>query len=157
MPRGKVNPDTGLTDKQERYCELRAYNPKKSISDCYKESYNAENMKPETINVKASELDSNGKISVRISQLRDAVAQEAKIDAAWVLRMAAEAFQTNSKLIHDRDGNEVMTNAAAAAKFLEQCGKHVEVQAFKDKVETTLSVSDELADLMKHISDGATG
>ena len=41
-----------------------------------------------------------------------------------------------------------MINAAAAGKFLDQVGKHVDIQAFKDKVDLTLDTSESLAELL---------
>lgn len=38
-------------------------------------------------------------------------------------------------------------------KNLELLGKHVEVQAFKEKTETTVNIVDEISDLMKEISE----
>lgn len=40
-------------------------------------------------------------------------------------------------------------------KNLELLGKHVSVQAFKEKTETTINMADEMASLMKEISDEA--
>lgn len=59
-----------LTGKEEKYCQLRAIKGY-SQADAYKEAYNAENMKDNTIYVKASELEKNGKISVRIKELTE--------------------------------------------------------------------------------------
>lgn len=40
-------------------------------------------------------------------------------------------------------------------KNLELLGKHISVQAFKEKTETTVNMADEMASLMKEISDEA--
>ena len=58
-----------LTPKQEKFCQL--YVETGSASEAYRQSYDSSNMKPETVNVKASELLSNGKIAVRVGQLRE--------------------------------------------------------------------------------------
>lgn len=42
-------------------------------------------------------------------------------------------------------------------KIRELIGKHINIQAFKNKVETTTGLSDEMTELMKHISDSSTG
>lgn len=57
-----------LTPKQEKFCTeyLRTSNKTRA----YKEAYSTSRMKPETINVKASELFSNGKVSVRVRELQ---------------------------------------------------------------------------------------
>lgn len=59
-----------LTLKQDAFC--LAYIETGNASEAYRRAYNAENMKPETINVKASELLSSGKISVRVAELQAA-------------------------------------------------------------------------------------
>ncbi len=73
-----------------------------------------------------------------------------KIDAAWVLQQAVELHQRcmqeirparnpkTGKQIYDDEGNALFTfNAAAASRSLELIGKHVEVAAFKDRLEIT--------------------
>lgn len=57
-----------MTPKQEAFCA--AYIETGNASEAYRRSYNAENMKPATINVKASELLADGKIAVRLAELR---------------------------------------------------------------------------------------
>jgi len=58
-----------LTLKQEQFCQ--SYIETGNASEAYRRAYNAENMKPETINVKASELLSSGKIAVRVDYLQE--------------------------------------------------------------------------------------
>jgi phage terminase small subunit len=53
--------------------------------------------------------------------------ERTKIDADWVLRQAVK--------LHERCMDEGVFNPAGAAKALELVGKHVGVQAFKEKVE----------------------
>ena len=57
-----------LTPKQERFCQ--AYIETGNASEAYRQAYDAENMKAETVHVKASELHVNGKIAVRLEQLQ---------------------------------------------------------------------------------------
>ena len=57
-----------LTPKQERFCQL--YIELGNASEAYRQSYDASKMKPETINTKAKELLNNGKITVRIEELK---------------------------------------------------------------------------------------
>ncbi|UXN38139.1 terminase small subunit [Avibacterium paragallinarum] len=66
-PRGKAMTEK-LTPKQEKFCQL--YLELGNASEAYRQAYNAEKMKPETINTKASELLHNGKIAERVSELR---------------------------------------------------------------------------------------
>jgi phage terminase small subunit len=58
----------GLTQKQENFC--LAYIEAGNASEAYRRSYNAENMKAETIHVKSCELLKKGNVSVRIEELR---------------------------------------------------------------------------------------
>lgn len=73
--------------------------------------------------------------------------ESTQIDAAYVLRQAVKLHERCMQEIvpfTDRKGNHVhdekghpmyLFNAAGAAKSLELVGKHVNVQAFKDRVE----------------------
>jgi len=58
----------GLTPKQEKFCQL--YIELGNASEAYRQAYDASKMKPETINTKAKELLNNGKITVRIEELK---------------------------------------------------------------------------------------
>lgn len=60
-----------LTVKQEAAAQAYIENGG-NRSEAYRDVYNAENMKPETIWVKASELFSNGKVAVRVLELQEA-------------------------------------------------------------------------------------
>lgn len=57
-----------LTAKQEKFCQGVAKGL--TYSDAYREAYDAENMKTETINRKAKELIDNGKVAARIDKLK---------------------------------------------------------------------------------------
>lgn len=60
--------DNNLTPKQEafalKYVELG------NASEAYRQAYNTDEMKPETVHRKANELMSNGKITARIDELK---------------------------------------------------------------------------------------
>ena len=58
-----------MTPKQEAFCI--AYVETGNASEAYRRSYDAENMKPEVVAVKASELLKNGNVAVRLEALRD--------------------------------------------------------------------------------------
>lgn len=76
-------------------------------------------------------------IQKRIAELMSEREQRTEITADWVLKKAVESFEFNAKPVHDALGNKVMTNATAAAKFLEMAGKHVNVKAFeKEQIDT---------------------
>lgn len=57
-----------LTPKQEAFC--LAYIETGNASEAYRRSYNAENMKPETINVQACKLLADPKIATRVDELK---------------------------------------------------------------------------------------
>ena len=60
---------SGLTPKQERFCEL--YLEKSNASEAYRLAYDvAPDTKPETVNRRAAELLANGKITARLDELR---------------------------------------------------------------------------------------
>jgi phage terminase small subunit len=64
-----------LTAKQQKFCNniaLKGMNQ----SDAYRDAYNAENMKPETINVNASQLTKDTKIALRIKELKETLQKE---------------------------------------------------------------------------------
>lgn len=78
-----------LTPKQENFC--LAYLETGNASEAYRRSYDAENMKPETINVKACELLQNGKIAERLEELRAPVIAKAQLTVEDLLRELEEA------------------------------------------------------------------
>lgn len=88
----------GLTAKQEGFC--LAYMETGNASESYRRAYDAENMKPETVNKRASELLDNGAITGRLAELRGPVLKAAQmtlgahLEALKALRdRAAEAGQ----------------------------------------------------------------
>lgn len=64
-----------LTAKQEAFCQAIANGMNQS--DAYRAAYDAGRMKPDVVNVKASQLMADGKVTVRVSELRDALASKA--------------------------------------------------------------------------------
>jgi phage terminase small subunit len=79
--------------------------------------------------VAASRLFKNVQVANRVAELRSKIANKAAdisgIDAAWVLRKAAE--------LHDKALKEKQLSVAKGA--LDLIGKHVDVQAFREQVE----------------------
>lgn len=101
----------GLTAKQEKFCQGVAKGL--SYSDAYREAYNANNMKPETVNRKAKELIDNGNITARLKELRGKIEEELKYSAR-------ESF---NKLKELQDKAEFNGNINAAIKAEELKGK----------------------------------
>lgn len=77
-----------LTQKQVNFCN--AYLEQGNASDAYRQAYNAENMKAETVNRRAHELMSNGKIKARIEEMRENAAQGAQVTLESHLNRLAE-------------------------------------------------------------------
>lgn len=78
-----------LTPKQENFC--LAYLETGNASEAYRRAYNAQNMKPESINVNASKLLSDAKIAQRIDELRAPAIAKAQLTVEDLLRELEEA------------------------------------------------------------------
>jgi len=72
-----------LTIKQENFCNY--YVESGNASEAYRRAYNADNMKQESIVVKASELLSNGNISVRVDELKSNLQSKSDITKERIL------------------------------------------------------------------------
>lgn len=82
---------TGLTIKQEAFCQ--AYIETGNASEAYRTAYAADKMKAEAIHVKASELLSNGKVSVRLKELQGEIKQRHNVTVDSLLAELEEARQ----------------------------------------------------------------
>lgn len=80
---------SNLTPKQEKFCQV--YLETGNASEAYRQSYNAGDMASNTINVKASDLLSNGKIRARIAELRAPVIAKAQLTVDTLLDELEEA------------------------------------------------------------------
>jgi phage terminase small subunit len=67
----------GLTQKQENFCF--AYIETGNASEAYRKAYNAEKMKPETVNNKAHVLLKKGEIRARLEELRKPAKESVQI------------------------------------------------------------------------------
>lgn len=81
----------GLTIKQEAFCQ--AYIETGNASEAYRTAYAADKMKAEAIHVKASELLSNGKISVRVRELQGEIKQRHNVTVDSLIAELEEARQ----------------------------------------------------------------
>lgn len=61
--------ENNLTPKQEKFCQV--YVETGNASEAYRQSYNVGTMPPESIYVKANEVKSNVKVSLRIKELQE--------------------------------------------------------------------------------------
>ncbi len=91
-----------LTPKQEKFC--LAYIETGNASEAYRQAYNAEKMKPETVNRTAKELLDNPKIAARLSDL----------SAAHVERHNVTVDTIRTLLLEDRQFARDMETPAAA-------------------------------------------
>ena len=64
-----------LTAKQEAFCQAVADGMNQS--DAYRHAYNSDNLKPESLHVKASIVANNDKVRLRVKELKDALSQKA--------------------------------------------------------------------------------
>ena len=75
--------DNSLTPKQEKF--LHKYLECGNASDAYRFAYDCSKMKDATVNVKASELLTKGKITVRLSELQGELKEKSDITKEQVL------------------------------------------------------------------------
>jgi len=79
-----------LTIKQEAFCQK--YIETGNASEAYRQAYDADGMKPATVNRKAKELLDNGKIAARIDLLRSGVEATFEITIEGLLVRLQRAF-----------------------------------------------------------------
>ena len=115
---------------------------------------------PET---SASEILSYPNVLGFINSVKEQVAEEVQIDAAWVLAKLMKVHDRcmQEEAITDRDGaptGEYKFEHSGANKALELIGKHTDVQAYKEKIEIR-NINDDLSDdeLQKRISELQAG
>lgn len=117
---------TALTPKQETFC--LAYIEIGNASEAYRQAYNAMNMKPETISVKASELIKNGKVAVRINELQTTHRERHNVTVDTITDMLVE---DRSLARENGQGGAAVSASMGLAKLLGY---------LKDKVEHSGSV-----------------
>ena len=88
------------SSKQEKFARLVALDIL-SISEAYKQSYNCENMKQDSIYQLSSRLSKQVKIRSRIDALKQAVTDELVTDLAWTKERFIKEAESN--LIQSRD------------------------------------------------------
>lgn len=102
-----------LTPKQEAFC--LAYIETGNASEAYRQAYNAEAMKAETVHRKAKELMDNGKITARIEALQAEHAARHKLTVDDLLAELEEARQ----MAREKENPNAMTQATMGkAKLL---------------------------------------
>ncbi len=83
-----------LTAKQEAFCQAVASGMNQS--DAYRSAYDAENMKPETVQSKACLLMAEGKIRARVDSLKQSLSEKSewtRLDSVTALRNVVEGSE----------------------------------------------------------------
>jgi phage terminase small subunit len=135
----------GLTPKQEKF--VQGLFKGLSQREAYKQAYNAENMKDNTIDRHAYTLASDDKIKTRLKELQLKLEEQNIITVGWVLNNLKEVAERcmQAEAVTVRSGNqEVETGeytfqAAGANKALELIGKHLGM--FTDNIKLSGSVN----------------
>ena len=107
-----------------------------------------------TAKQQASRLLTNVDVVAAVALAKKERSEKTKIDAEWVLRQAVELHRRcmqeikparnpkTRKQLYDDDSNALFQfNAAAANRSLEIIGKHVDIQAFKERIEHSSGLS----------------
>jgi phage terminase small subunit len=104
-----------LTPKQEKFCLV--YLKTGNAAEAYRQSYNTKNMKPATIQRKATELTQNGTITARLAELNKSAVTDAVMTRQEALERLTNFARTDlSDLVEfgtfevgrDGDGNPVI-------------------------------------------------
>jgi|GEM_PF-4017700 len=124
-----------LTPMQNKFCENVAYHDM-TYSDAYRNSYNTENYKPESVNRKASELMSNVNILARIDEMK-AEKRKALLEASvYDYKAHMKELEDVKKRAIDMLENSP-TSISTALKATELKGKVSELYNFTEKKEIT--------------------
>lgn len=136
--------DHGLTVKQERFAQ--AYVRTGKASEAYRESYDAEKMKPATVWTEASLLLDNPKVAARVERLNAEIEKKNRLNGDKL----RETVRT--QLLHEAQTAETASARIAALKLL---GELTDVQAFgpqrietEQKITTAQQAADQLDDAL---------
>jgi len=105
MGRAARDKQTGMTDKEEKFCQYIVNDPECGITSAYEHAYNCERMKKRTITNKAHELMKRPRVKNRIDQLRRERSERTQIDSDYVLTSLYEARELDIIDILDDAGN----------------------------------------------------
>ena len=97
-----------LTSKQEAFCQAVAGGMNQS--DAYRSAYNAGSMKPDVVNVKASQLAAGGKVSVRVDELRKELANKSLWTREQSIAVLAGVVNASDAKHTDRIGAVTVLN-----------------------------------------------
>lgn len=99
-----------LSIKQENFCNY--YIECGNASEAYRRAYSCSNMKDESINRKAIELLSNGKITARVKELQEELKKKSDITKEEVLNMLRSFMYADIRnFLTIKDGNVTFKNS----------------------------------------------
>jgi len=110
-----------LTQKQINFCHK--YIECGNASEAYRFAYNAENMKPESVTRKASELMANGIVSAMVQELRDKATETFDITIEQKKKWLQQIVYLGLNKIYDAQGNEVPTDMSSARGAIAELNK----------------------------------
>jgi hypothetical protein len=98
-------PEHKLTAKQEAFCQAIADGM--TQADAYRAAYSAEKMTDKAIYVKASELMASGNVSVRVAELKQALADK----QLWSREMSVKGLVAAYRVANEGKNASGMTGA----------------------------------------------
>lgn len=123
-----------LTSKQEAFAQAIADGLNQS--DAYRKAYDAEGMKPETVQNSAYKLMQNGEVTARVDELRSQLEEK----ALWTREMSVKALQ---RIVQGSDkGGEVV----AAVKELNAMHGYIAPTKSETKVSGGFRVENVIVD-----------
>lgn len=138
--RSAPDPETGLTDKQTKFCD--GVDAGLSLSDAYRAAYDAAGMSPKTVHEAACRLFADSKVTARLTQIsREKEAQRRMLTASD----AAAAVETFRLMMTSAKTEAVRVRAA------ELLAKAAGL--FVDKVEVEDKTDRSVAELEKSIAE----
>lgn len=102
MGRAKINEETGLTEKQEKFCRYYL-DCDGNASKAYKMAYNAKNMTYEQVRVEASRLRNRPNISLTINRLKEERAKETEVERRRVMGRLMDIVMANTDDLYMED------------------------------------------------------
>ncbi len=94
-----------MSPKQEHFAQCIADGM--TQADAYRTAFDAENMKPETIHKRASELMTNGEVAGRVAELKEKLVTK----ALWTREMSVKALVSAYKVAQGANNSSGMTGA----------------------------------------------
>lgn len=110
--RGKFRAVSNLTAKREAFA--LAYVETGNASEAYRRAYSTENFKPESINVNASKLLANAKVSQRVKELQAMAVERALVT---VQSLTEELEEARALALQERQPSAAVSASMGKAKL----------------------------------------